>query len=1034
MIRLTTLATVLLSAAALRAQVSVLTWHNDSARTGQNLQETLLTPANVNSATFGRLATLIVDGKVDAQPLYVPGLTIASQGVHNVLYVATEHGSLYAFDADTFQQLLKVSLLGVNETTASVSCSQVTPEIGITGTPAIDLQAGPNGVIFALAQSQDVSHTFHHRLHALDLPTLTERPGSPVNITATYPGSGAENTFNPNEHVARPALLISNGVVYTSWGSHCDSGSYAGWILSYSETTLAQVGVLNVIPNGNRGGIWSAGSGPAADANGNIYALIGNGTFDTTLNGSGFPALGDYGNSMVKVSTSGALSVVDYFTMSNTVAESSIDTDFGSAGLMLLPPLDNREGTGMKVSLAVGAGKDHNIYVLNQANLGKFNSDTNSIYQQLTDVLPGGTWSSPAWFNGSIYYAGSTDYLRQFTFASGEFSLAATSSAQFVFPGGTPSISANGAANGIVWVTQNLNPAVLHAYDAAHFPNELYNSNQAADNRDNFGAGNKYMVPTIVNGRVYVGTTTGVGVFGLTMFTLTTSVSPSGGGTVTPASGSSYASGTVVNVQATPNAGYSLANWTSSPDLVANSVANTTTITMNAAETLTANFAVTPASPPALVSPANRTAGVSLTPAVTWNVSAGATSYNVYFGTSLTPPFVTTVSTTSYNPGALVIDTTYYWQIVARNASGIGVSALWSFTTQSVAAGPVTAILDFNGDGKQDVFLYDPVAGTGYAGLSNGSGEFTYVYNGFTPGFDTIRYGAFSNSGFSGLVAYDSTAPLGYALLGSGTGTFSSAVSMFWGPGFTNVAAGDLNGDGLTDLVIYRPTDGTSYTAISNGNGTFRYQYTLASIGFTHMVVADFNGDGKADVFFYRSTDGLAYLGISNGTGGFTFSPVTLGPGYGFVESGDINGDGMADLLLYSGNSGAAAVGLSTGSGFRFTPYSYSAGFTTVKLFDFNGDGKADVALYNMNNTLGYLGVGNGTGAFTFSSLFWGVGMSVVDALDLNGDGKIDVVIYNTTNGASYTGISTGNAANPFTYQYSYWGNGKVLATMAAQP
>src|ERR1700730_11773417 len=205
MTRLIPLATVLLSAGALRGQVSVLTWHNDSARTGQNLQETLLTPANVNSTTFGRLATLTVDGKVDAQPLYVPGLTIPSQGVHNVLYVATEHGSLYAFDADTFAQLLKVSLLGANETTASVSCTQVTPEIGITGTPAIDLQAGTNGVIFAVAQSQDASHTFHHRLHALDLLSLTERPGSPVNIAATYPGSGAENTFNPNEHVARPA-------------------------------------------------------------------------------------------------------------------------------------------------------------------------------------------------------------------------------------------------------------------------------------------------------------------------------------------------------------------------------------------------------------------------------------------------------------------------------------------------------------------------------------------------------------------------------------------------------------------------------------------------------------------------------------------------------------------------------------------------------------------------------------------------------------------------------------------------------------
>jgi hypothetical protein len=374
---------------------------------------------------------------------------------------------------------------------------------------------------------------------------------------------------------------------------------------------------------------------------------------------------------------------------------------------------------------------------------------------------------------------------------------------------------------------------------------------------------------------------------------------------------------------------------------------------------------------------------------------------------------------------------TYTGQIVITSQGGA--MAMTVPVTLTVIGQALPPILDFNGDNNQDVFLYDPVGGTAYAGLSNGSGAFTYVYNGFTPGFDTIRNGNFNGDGFSDLVAYSSTSTLGYALLGTGTGTFTP-VSLFWGPGFTKVAAGDLNGDRLTDFVIYRPSDGTSYTVISNGDGTFHYQYALVSIGFTHMVVADFNGDGKADVFYYRSSDGLAFLGISNGTGGFAFSPVTLGAGYAFVESGDINGDGKADLLLYSSSSGAAVVGLSTGSGFTFTPYSYSPGFTTVKVFDFNGDGKADVALYNMNNTLGYLGVGSGTGTFTFGSLFWGAGMSTVDALDLNHDGKIDIVIYNTSNGASYTGISSGNAANPFTYQYAYWGNGKVIATTAAQP
>jgi uncharacterized repeat protein (TIGR01451 family) len=504
---------MLLSAAALNGQVSVLTWHNDNARTGQNLQETILTPANVNSTTFGRLATLSVDGKVDAQPLFVPAVTIPGQGVHNVLYVATENDSLYAFDAGTFAQLLQVKLLGANEIPSDDhGCSQITPEIGITATPAIDLQAGSHGVIYAIAQSKDASGKYHHRLHALDLTTLTEQFGGPVEIQASFPGSGAENTFNPAVHVERPGLLISNGVVYTSWGSHCDGGSYAGWVLSYSETTLAQVGVLNLDPNGSEGGIWSAGSGPAADANGNVFLLTGNGTFDTTLNSSLFPSKGDFGNAFVKILTSGALSVADYFTMDNTVSESNDDVDLGSGGLMLLPPLQN--GQGAPVSLVVGAGKDSNIYVLDRTNLGGFHPSMDSIYQQMSGALPGGAWSSPAWFNGTLYYGGVSDSLKAFTFTGGLFSLTSKSANSFLYPGTTPSISANGTSNGIVWVVENQATAVLHAFNASNVATELYNSNQAAGGRDHFGAGNKFIVPTIANGRVYVGTTNGVGVFG----------------------------------------------------------------------------------------------------------------------------------------------------------------------------------------------------------------------------------------------------------------------------------------------------------------------------------------------------------------------------------------------------------------------------------------------------------------------------------------------------------------------------------------
>jgi hypothetical protein len=500
------------------AQVNVLTWHNDNARSGQNLKETILTPANVNSSTFGKLFTIAVDGKVDAQPLYVASLAMRGQGFHNVLFVVTEHDSAYAFDADTGAQLWHASMLGANETSSDArNCSQITPEIGITSTPVIDLQIGPHGTMYLVAMSKSSTGTYHQRLHALDLTTGAEQFGGPVEIAATYPGTGAEGsggtqTFAAAQHEDRPALLIANGVVYTTWGSHCDAAPYTGWVIGYKESTLARTGVLNLTPNGSDGGIWMAGGGPAADASGNIYLLMGNGTFDTTLS-AGFPEHGDYGNAFVKiqVSATGALSVADYFTMSNTTTESNGDQDLGSGGVMLLPS-----------SLAVGAGKDHNIYVVDQTNMGKFNPNADNIHQLMQSAVNGGVFSAPAWFNGPLYYGAVGDVLRAFSSTGGSFALASQSTHSFGSPGATPSISANGTQNAILWAAENSSPAVLHAYNAANLATELYNSNQAAAGRDQFGAGNKFIVPTVANGKVYVGTTTGVGVFGL-LCTLTLS-------------------------------------------------------------------------------------------------------------------------------------------------------------------------------------------------------------------------------------------------------------------------------------------------------------------------------------------------------------------------------------------------------------------------------------------------------------------------------------------------------------------------------
>jgi hypothetical protein len=505
-------ATILLFCmAACQAQVNVLTWHNDNSRSGQNLNETIFTPGNVNASTFGKLFAIAVDGKVDAQPLYVASLEIRGSGFRNVLYVVTEHDSAYAFDADTGAQLWHRSMVGAGETSSDArGCSQIVPEIGITSTPVIDLNIGAHGTIYLVAMSKDAAGAYHQRLHALDITTGSEQFNGPVEIAATYPGTGAEGsggmqTFAASQHEDRPALLIANGIVYTTWGSHCDSGPYTGWVIGYNESTLAQTGVLNLTPNGNDGGIWMAGGGPAADASGNLYLLMGNGTFDTTLS-QGFPQHGDYGNAFVKiqVSWSGALSVADYFTMSNTTSESNGDQDLGSGGIMLLPS-----------SLAVGAGKDQNIYVVDQNNMGKFSPNADGNYQTMKTAVAGGVFSSPAWFDGTLYYGAVGDVLRAFKFSNGSFSLSSQSTHSFVSPGSTPSISASGTQNSILWAAENANPAVLHAYDATNLATELYNSNQAAKGRDQFGAGNKFIVPTVANGKVYVGTTTGVGVFGL---------------------------------------------------------------------------------------------------------------------------------------------------------------------------------------------------------------------------------------------------------------------------------------------------------------------------------------------------------------------------------------------------------------------------------------------------------------------------------------------------------------------------------------
>ncbi|SAK44492.1 PQQ enzyme repeat protein [Caballeronia ptereochthonis] len=498
--------------------MDVATWHNDIGRTGQQLAETTLTPANVNSSTFGKLAVFSVDGAVDAEPLFLAGVPIAG-GTHNVLYVATENASVYAFDADSGAVLWKTTTLGSGESPSDDhGCSQITPTIGITATPVIDRSRGPNGAMYVVGMSKDGSGGYHQRIHALDIKTGAELFNGPTEITATYPGNGlgSQNgavSFDPGQYAERASLLLLNGVVYTAWTSHCDILPYTGWVIGYNANTLQQASVLNLTPNGQMGAIWMSGAGLASDG-ASIYFLDANGTFDATLNAQDMPINGDFGNGFLKLGTTPTLTVTDYFQPSNTVQESNADEDLGSGGALVLPDLADASGTIRH--LALGAGKNSTIYVVNRDSMGKFDSNADHIYQELVGQIRGPMFAAPAYFSNTVYFGSIGDSIKAFTITNA--ALSATPASQtansFGSPGATPSVSANGRTNGILWAAENGTIAGLRAYDATNLARQLYNSGDTGG-RDQFGQGNKFITPMIANGKVYVGTKNGVGVFGL---------------------------------------------------------------------------------------------------------------------------------------------------------------------------------------------------------------------------------------------------------------------------------------------------------------------------------------------------------------------------------------------------------------------------------------------------------------------------------------------------------------------------------------
>jgi uncharacterized protein (TIGR03437 family) len=503
------------------AQVSVTTYRNNLARTGENLAETVLTPAHVNPARFGKLFSRSVDGQIYAQPLYLPSVAIVGKGVHNAVFVATQHDSVYAYDADSNTgtneaPLWQVSLVNTaaGEATAGVAdvlnCPTIAPELGITGTPVIDPSTN---TLYVVAMTK-LGNQIFHRLHALDVTSGAERQGSPVLIAASVPGIGdralssnaSSVNFDAYFYKNRAGLLLLNGVVYTGWTSHCDSRSYHGWIIAYDARSLHQVAVFNTTPNGYQGSIWMGGAAPAADAEGNIYAISGNGSFDADVNGL------NLGNSVFKLS-SASLSILDYFTPFNQLYLDRADIDLGSSGAVLLPDL---AGSPTHQRLLISAGKEGRIYLLDRDRLGRFNPDADSQIVQSIEGAVGAAFGGPAYYNGTVYFSASYDRLKAFAIAGAQIKTPPASQSTLVFdyPGAIPAISANGSSNGIVWVVESDYGGTVHAYDASNLANELYNT-QMNSTRDRLGSFVRFSVPTIANGRVYVGNGGALVVFGL---------------------------------------------------------------------------------------------------------------------------------------------------------------------------------------------------------------------------------------------------------------------------------------------------------------------------------------------------------------------------------------------------------------------------------------------------------------------------------------------------------------------------------------
>ncbi len=851
------------------AQIPVTTYHYDNARTGQNTAETLLAPSNVNSAQFGKLFTATLDGYVYAQPLYLPNVQNIAGGTHNVVYAATEHDSLYAVDADNGVILWQKIFLSSGVTTVSTndaSCSDLIPEIGITGTPVID---SSTGTIYVVVKTKE-NGSFVQRLHALDVASKAEKFGGPVVISGTYKGVN----FDPLKQGNRPGLLLENGHVIIAWASHCDNGPYQGWVMSYSSGastgTLTQEAVFNTEPDTSRGffgGIWMSGDGVASDASGNLYFATGNGDF----NGS----TGDYGDSIVRLSgpTGGTFTVVDYFTPLNQSSLSGGDTDLGSGGVLLLPDLTS--GTQLLVQM----GKEGKMYLVDRNNMGKFCSSCSNQDTNIVQEIPGasnGVWGPPTFWNNNIYFGGGsegsgTDHLKAWSFNannSGKVSSSPTSqtSKAFSFASASPVVSSNGTSNAIFWVLDNGSSfsQVLYAYDATNLATMLYNSSQAANNRDMMGGSVKFASPVVANGKVYVGSQSQLNAFA-PISTIPTAASP----TFNPTPGTYSTSQAVALSDTTSGASIFYTTNGNTPTTSSTQYNSGTTIPVTTNTTIKA-----------------------LAAAVGFNNSAVSTGvYTISIPATATPTFSPVPGTYTTAQSVSLFDTTS--------------NATIYYTTDGVT-NPTTSSQVFN-------------SGTPIPVSANTTIKAMAVANGFNP--SAVATGAYTITLPATATPTFSPVPTNYATAQSVSlfDTTANAIIHYTTDGVTNPTTSSPVFDPLNPIPVTGNTtikamavaSGFNPSAVATGAytiGTFSVNY---SGGFTTGMA--FNGPAKLNGTRLRITDG----GTNEASSAYYVTPVSVTSfSTDFsIQLTKASGDGMAFVLQNSGSTALGKLGGGLGYG-----------------------------------------------------------------------------------------------------------------------